>query len=512
MTSTPLFRAAAVGAAVLSLAACGGSSSSSTPAPTPTAVVPRLDESSCPYKFDASQKLGTTVRCGVLIAAQDRRVANGATIRIPFVVFKPATASTLAPVVYLTGGPGDTWADDVGTVQASQSPGFAGGAKLPRDEVVIEQRGSSATTPALACKAVAWGPEMFRDSVNALAAALPGVKSCADGLTASSVRPENFNTNELAADVEDLRRLLGYNKVVLNGVSYGTNWALAVLRNHPNSVDSVVLDSVVSPAVYPLRTSAEGIDAAFTAIAATCAAQASCAADYPDLNNRVSALFAALNAKPIPWTAGPGGELTSAVLFGTLMTTAMFTPEDFPGTVAAFEELLAAGVSADELPADQQAALIEIARENFDSYAGPSAGQYWSIVCADNATTTQAEVDAAALRVRPALQPVAKGALNALYSSCQAWPYRKDLPASTFAPVASGVRVLLLSGALDPSTPAAWAKDVAKTLTNSTLVSFPARGHALQGSSTCANGLVTAFLAGQTVNPACAAAETVDFQ
>ena len=499
----------AVAAATLGLVACGGGSS---PTSDTTAQVPRLDESSCPYTLHASQKPGSGVRCGVLVVRQNRSDPSGPTVRIPFAVFKPAAAATLPPVVYLTGGPGETWKDSLATVQAGSSPGFGGGAKLPRDEVVLDQRGSTATTPALACPSVAWGPEMFRDTAAALLAALPGIQTCADGLIAQGVQPRHFTTDDLAADVEDLRRLLGYGKVVLNGVSFGTDWALAVARNHGAGVEAMVLDSVVSPAVFPGRTTAQGVDQAFAAVAAACAAQPACAAAYPDLDNRVSALLGSLNAQPLPWMRGPGGEFNATVALGALFTVAQFTPESFPSAVVAFEGLVASALSPDALPSAQQDQLADLARAGLDSSTAPAAGQVWSIVCADNAKTTQAELAASAQLVRPAMRPVFAGWNAASFSICQSWPFRKDLPASAYQPLTSPVKTLILSGALDPSTPPSWAQQVASALPNRTLVSFPARAHSIQSASPCARTLVSAFLAGQPVDPSCAAAESLSFE
>ena len=46
---------------------------------------------------------------------------SGPTVRIPFAVFKPAVAGTLPPVVYLTGGPGETWKESLPAVQAGST-------------------------------------------------------------------------------------------------------------------------------------------------------------------------------------------------------------------------------------------------------------------------------------------------------------------------------------------------------------------------------------------------------
>jgi pimeloyl-ACP methyl ester carboxylesterase len=496
--------AAAVGALVLSLAACGGGESSTT------SVVPRLDESSCPYKLDPSQTLGNSVRCGVMVVAQDRRAPAGATVSVPFIVFKSA-GSGLAPVIYLTGGPGQDWGDTVSQVKLGSSPGFDGGAKLPRDEVLIEQRGALLSKPALACNELPWGAAMFRDFKAALTSTMATVKGCAEGWLAKGVQPQAFTTDDLAADVNDLRALLGYDKVVLNGVSYGTMWALAVLRDHPGTVDRMVLDSVVAQSVPPFKSGAKGVDDSLIALSAACAAQPACAAAYPGLDARLSALFGQLNNTVVPWTLGPGGQLSPAVAAGVLFTVAQFLPESFPGAVALLERLVSGEVPVNGLNNVTQEQIVALARLAFDDLAGPVAGQYLSIVCADNATVSADELKAAVAQVRPALQPVAQGQLESLVAHCGAWPYRKDLPARSFAPVVSNVPTLILSGDLDPSTPPVWAQEVAKTLSGSTWVRFPARSHSVQTSSECATGLAQAFMAGKAINPACAAAETLTF-
>jgi pimeloyl-ACP methyl ester carboxylesterase len=499
----------AVLAIALGLTACGGGSSDSPEPPPPTTQVPRLDESRCPYTLHPSQRIGTGVRCGELVVLQDRSNPSGPIVRIPFAVFKPAMPSSRAPVFYPTGGPGQTWKDlNLGEVRAGSSPGFIGGAKLPRDEVVLEQRGSIATKPALACANTgsSWGPESFRNPAAELSVVLPALKACADGLIAQGVQPRNFTTDDMADDLEDLRRLLGYDQVVLNGVSFGTQWGLAVLRRHGARVDSMVLDSVVSPAVFPLRGDAQAYDSAFSAVAAACAAQPACAAKYPDLDDRVSALFDKLNATPLFWQAGPGKEANANVAQSLLGQVASFSPTNFPRLVVDLENWVNAG----QVPSTPPEYLVEVF--SGDTSLGETSGQFRSVVCADNATTTEADLAASVLQIRPSLRAARTAVNQSIYARCEAWPYRKDLPASAFLPVTSGVKTLILSGSFDPLTPPVWAQQVASTLSNKTVVNFPARGHSVQTASTCAQTLVQAFLAGQAVDPSCAAAEALAFE
>ena len=53
-----------------------------------------------------------------------------------------------------------------------------------------------------------------------------------------------YNITECAADVDDLRKALGNAKIMLMGQSFGSQWCLAVMRNHPEIVDRAILTGV----------------------------------------------------------------------------------------------------------------------------------------------------------------------------------------------------------------------------------------------------------------------------
>ena len=58
-----------------------------------------------------------------------------------------------------------------------------------------------------------------------------------------------YDSAASAADLEDLRRALGYEEWNLLGISYGTRLALTTMRDHPQGLRSVVLDSAYPPQV-----------------------------------------------------------------------------------------------------------------------------------------------------------------------------------------------------------------------------------------------------------------------
>jgi pimeloyl-ACP methyl ester carboxylesterase len=58
---------------------------------------------------------------------------------------------------------------------------------------------------------------------------------------ARGIRLEAYNTRESADDVDAVRRAFGYKAITVWGRSYGSHLALAVLRQHPDAVERLIL-------------------------------------------------------------------------------------------------------------------------------------------------------------------------------------------------------------------------------------------------------------------------------
>src|SRR5204862_7399659 len=105
-----------------------------------------------------------------------------------------------------------------------------------------------------------------------------------DRLLKEAVNLSAHSTAANAADVNDLRIVLGYSTWNLYGISYGTRLALVTMRSFPKGVRSVILDST-----FPFGGSISGNEhtrnsrRAFETLFSTCAADAWCNASYPNL-------------------------------------------------------------------------------------------------------------------------------------------------------------------------------------------------------------------------------------
>src|SRR5215208_5519316 len=129
-----------------------------------------------------------------------------------------ATTPTAAPVFLLAGGPGQsaTRAYERATIRK-----LLGREALRRDVVVIDQRGTG-SSGALNCPTLQQAGSLSLADAAARCAALLG-----------PARPF-FTTADSVADIEAVRIALGYDRIALLAVSYGTVVAEQYARAHPD--------------------------------------------------------------------------------------------------------------------------------------------------------------------------------------------------------------------------------------------------------------------------------------
>lgn len=113
------------------------------------------------------------------------------------------------------------------------------------------------------------------------------------------------------------RQVLGIAQWNVFGVSYGSDLALALMRDHREGIRSVVLDSTVPPNRVSLpgwRNARDGVEALFRA----CASQPRCRTRYPRLKQTFTRLVRRFESRPARITVrNPRGrERTKVMLDG----------------------------------------------------------------------------------------------------------------------------------------------------------------------------------------------------
>ena len=232
-----------------------------------------FESAPCPspnYPGHPELDLGSEFSCGFLSVPENRANPGGRKIKLAVARARAQSPDPRAdPLVYLTGGPG-------GTAVASAVPLTRLGLNRDRDVIFVDQRGTLHSDPLLSCPEI----DHFMDdsagmSVQAHSTAgkdLDAVRACRTRLASDGYDLSAYNTTENAADISDLRTALKIDQWNVYGVSYGSDLALHLLRDHPEGIRSVVLDSLFPPQTNAVTqwwpSAAEGFRALFDACAA----------------------------------------------------------------------------------------------------------------------------------------------------------------------------------------------------------------------------------------------------
>ncbi len=450
--------------ALLSLASCsrgGGASASSRK----VALTP------CRLEGVTKQTL-----CGTYEVWEDRAARQGRKIPLR-IVLVPALAPSPSPepLVLLAGGPGQAATELVGQVV----PVFDR-IQRNRDILFVDQRGTGASGP-LECDQVSEDAPLaqqfddtFREEV---------LRDC---LARYDADPRLYTTPIAMDDLDEVREALGYQKLNLWGVSYGTRAALVYMRQHPERVRTAVLDGVAPLSLrlplYMARDAQRALDLVFT----HCEQDAACAQAYPELRTRFAALLAQLRQQPArvrvehPLT---GKSEDISISFGSFTSTLrglLYSPE----VTALMPLVLDRVMQGDWRPF---VALGYSLNGGFSRTM--TLGMYASVVCAEDAPFISEEDIVREAKGTWASEDLTRNLLR----MCAVWP-RGQVPAGYREPVRSEVPVLLLSGELDPVTPPSWAEDAKQTLPNSLHLTVPGVGH---GAWTvgCVRSLMADFVA-----------------
>lgn len=462
------------------------------PSPVPTIVYsPTFSSEQC--KFDHPK--GVTVSCGYLTVPEDRTDPKSPNIQIAVAVFHSTSANPAPdPVIFLQGGPGgEAIMTSVGAFDILVSPFLE-----KRDYIAFDQRGTGLTKPAINC------PELETVSKQDMFGQIPAssrnmiytnaFRSCHGMLTVSGIGLNDFNTVASSDDLKDLVTALGYTQVDLYAASYGTRLALVTMRNHPEILRSVVLDSVVPVEARLYYEDPARYNSSLQALFDGCAADPKCKATYPNLESDFWNLVAQLDAHPVSVTAPllTGGKITETVTGSDLLGVVTL------GLLKWAWMIPTAPMSLDQIKSGDYSTFVAMQSSLPDEYKGINIGVYISMMCHEHILAGTPEELQAVLDSQKDIvnnyQWIFFGDAEDIFNTCKVWD--STPPASgENNPVVSDIPTLIFEGAYDPVTPPAYGKEVARNLSHSYYVEFPNQGHtSLFGDTTgCASSLVQAF-------------------
>jgi pimeloyl-ACP methyl ester carboxylesterase len=393
--------------------------------------------------------------CGVLSLPEDHANPSGAHIFVAVARLKALGGRPLPdPIFLLAGGPGQA-ATQVFLPQIANLDAV----RQDHDLVIVDQRGTGSSNP-LTCPSSTNSPTTSTDPGEG--APIDQVKACLAGLHADL---RHYTTQDFVQDLEQVRQALGYDKIDLLGVSYGTRAALEYLRAYPDRVRALVLDGAAPPD-WPVGADApQNAQDAMDAILARCLSDPACQTAFPNLRQEFADLFTLLDRQPQPLAfPDPGtGELLHLTLTHALAADTLYTLSYADQSAALIPLLVHAAALGDGARLAAQSLIVQ--RQAASSIAD---GLYLSVTCAE---------DVPFFPDQPSLSPsyLPDGTAR-LKAECTAWPHA-EVTAQARMPVISSVPALLLSGSADPVTPPGNAMRIAKVLPNSLQLTAPGFGH-----------------------------------
>lgn len=431
--------------------------------PAATKSAPRFVPSNKPPISVDPEK--TPYTFGYLEVPENRRKTDSRMIRLPVYIFKSRSKNPAPdPVLYTVGGPGSS---SMGAAPYMRAFRYLD----DRDLILFEQRGTTHARPNLACPE--WSEVSAHLDGQSLSWAASNAKyvaaatKCRDRLLAQNIDLDGYNTREIAADIEDLRRVLGIGQLNLLTISYSTKIAQTMMRDFPASLRSVVMDSPLPLAVSYDETALTNLMATYDTVFADCAAAPDCAANYPNLRRRFLNYLTDLSANPLELQVDkPDGKGKTPVQF-TSIDVAAFLAELNSGEVTRFPAQLDAVIRGD----------TQLLKDNF-SWARPAPGNgqgmRLSVWCSEELPFVDPEKVTEEMKRFPFLQNVNPMVFS--FEVCRAWGVRAA-PAVENLPVSSSIPTLLISGTYDPDTPVSWAALLKRELTNSHHLIFPGWTH-----------------------------------
>jgi pimeloyl-ACP methyl ester carboxylesterase len=396
-----------------------------------------------------------SARCGTFNVPEKRGSAGGRMLPLKVVILPARQPSGLAPVFMLSGGPGQAATEGARWIASSWR-------RDKHDLVLMDLRGTGAGH-RLNC-------EIGGNDENLQSYLEPAFR---DGKRYAECRREleraadltRYTTPISMQDLDELRQALGYEKINLEGTSYGTRAGLTYIRMFGKHVHAAFLNGVAAIENAAPLNHAAAAKRAFEELVKQCTGEAACKAAFPDPAGDLRTVLQRLQAAPAevtvqhPVSRAPVKLLLSDSALGDALRVMLYSAEGGRRV-----PLLLQRAKAGDLSAFAEAAL-QSSRGQRRSLA---TGLLLSVSCSEDVWRIRED------QVAPAVAGSFIGPyrLRGQMEACSVWP-RGDVPASYYQPFKSQVPTLIVSGHLDPVTPPKWGEILRNYLPNSIHIILP---------------------------------------
>ncbi|MCL1140907.1 alpha/beta hydrolase [Shewanella pneumatophori] len=411
--------------------------------------------------------LSEQMQCGAISVPENYAKPDGKQIQIHYVVM-PATkpSNRQEALLAIAGGPGQSAIENAQGFDRMLSK-----VRQTEDVILIDQRGTGQSNQ-LQCIGDAFDSALAIDE--SLFDTRVETQKCLDELDADVTQYGSLNALK---DFEAVRAHLGYQKLHLYGVSYGTRMAQLYMRHYPESLATVTLDGVV-PMQQSVLAIGNAIARAFDLLIEDCSNNQLCNKQFPDLKADLDKVDAELTQAPkISLVPDPlTGEATKLTMTRSKFKGALRMALYSPATRSLIPHAIHQAANGNFQPIT---GLYAMSMDN----AGIAMGMHASVVCGEDWQRLTPE-----LREQTNQSYFGHEMLKTFAESCAVWNM-PAVDASFGDAIAGDIPTLLLSGELDPATPPSWGELAMEKLTNAKHFVAPYATHGVAYQS-CGNDLI----------------------
>jgi pimeloyl-ACP methyl ester carboxylesterase len=407
-------------------------------------------------------RMGTLqAECRTVEVFENRATRSGRKLALKVVVIRSHSGSPRPdPLFGIAGGPGMGL-----TATAEFVAQIFDWARSERDLVLVDSRGTGDSHP-LNCSAAPGGTLQSRFEPLVVTA-----KRCLPELSANADLTQ-YNAETIADDLDDVRAALGYEKINIQAISYGTRVAQVYARRHGEHLRSMLLEGVCPVSEHLPLGMARNSQRVLGEIVRLCDEDKDCHQHYPNLRDELRRVQQRLQQGPVPVRlTNPATNQEEAVQLDHAMAAqgVRFMLYDV-GEANRVPKVIHAAATGD------WRSLAEIALRHTINGQNFAFGMWLSATCTEDVQRIRDD------QVTPDSAGTFFGdfRMRDQRAACAVWP-KGTLSADFGTAVRSDVPALLAAGSLDPQTPPQWAREVAAAMPNARVLEMPGYGHLLVG-------------------------------
>ena len=431
----------------------------------------QIEFSNCMLSLPGTS-LTAKARCGSLEVAENPAEPAGKRISLK-VAIAPATGKTTEPdpVFFFAGGPGQAASETWVMIRSTLNK-----IRKTRDIVMIDQRGTGGSNK-LTCESEVEEDlnqeidlELIRTETEKCLAKLDG-------------DPRFYTTSIAMGDYNQVRQAMGYDKINIMGVSYGTRSAQVYLRLFPETVRSVTLDSVVPMQLALGQEHSQMLDRSVQTVFDQCSENEACNSLFPHQAEELNSLFTKLRNEPQqitiinPVSGEPQDMRLTADTLGVAIRFLSYSSE----TQAMIPLLVHEALTTGNLSRLASQALLIMTGLN----EMISKGMELSVMCSEDHPFMDLSADYSQTLMGNLMMEIVD-------LQCKIWP-RGEVAEDFHQPVVSDTPVLLMSGERDPVTPPHYATQAAETFSNSLNLVARGQAHSVM-KNVCLRDITTEFI------------------